>query len=71
MASNHSASDKELYGACGGDYLPYLNQPLASTDDEGNDGPRPNDREQPENEDGISPETFRQRQKGKLSVDQW
>ena len=71
MTSEHSASDEELYGAYGGDYLPYLNEPLASTDDEGDDGPRPNDGEQPEVEDGIFPETFRERQTGNLSVDQW
>ena len=72
MTSNHSASDEELYGAYGGDYLLYLSKPLASTDnEEGDDGPRPYDGEQPKDEDGISLETFRERQKGNLSVDQW
>ena len=71
MTSEHSASDEELYGAYGRDYLPYINQSLASTDDEGNDGPRPNDGEQAKDEYWKSLETFRERQTGNPGADQW
>ena len=76
-ASNSDQDDEqELVGAVGGIYLPYQNEPLASSpeisDVEEADGAMAeHDEDRAEDKDGIRPSQFRERFEGNIPLDEW
>lgn len=59
----NSVSDSEQY-AFEDNFLPYQDEPLASTEDEGSD-------EEHHDEDGISRDVLEQRYERQIPIEQW
>ena len=75
-ASNSEQSDEQqLVGAVGGIYLPYQDEPLASSpensDVEEADGAMAEHEDRAEDEDGIRPSQFRESFEGNIPLDEW
>eukprot|EP00795_Rhopilema_esculentum_P009811 gene9811-18381_t len=58
-----STDEEDLFGTIGRRFQPYQDEPLASSDSEG-DGPTSDGNDDPEDEDGIRPSQFRDREAG-------